>query len=397
MPAIKRLTNLLNEDLSLPIAVLYEDRINNNLKWMQSFADYYQVKLAPHGKTTMAPDLFKLQKDAGAWAVTLATPPQVASAYEHGLKRIIMANQLVGKQNMRTICDLLKDESFEFYCLVDSLENIKQLATFFSHYKTTLNLLIEIGVEGGRCGCRTQQQVIDLANEIKKHEYLSLAGIEVYEGVIHGDDASLQIKHFLEEVIKTTRLLLKNNLFATNDVILTGAGSAWYDVVAETFNAASLEECIIPVIRPGCYLIHDTGIYSDAQNAVMKRNQVACDLSGDLQSSLEVWAYVQSIPEPDHIIIAMGKRDVAFDAGLPSATLHYRPGNIKPTNIEKDWKITNIMDQHAYLSCPKNSDIKVGDMIAFSTSHPCLTFDKWRQITVIDNDFNVKKSLKTFF
>lgn len=389
--------NILNEDLSLPLAVLYQSRIENNLKWMQAFADHYQVKLAPHGKTTMTPELFNMQKQSGAWAITLATATQVSAAYSQGIKRIIMANQLVGKQNMRLIADLMKDDQFEFYCLVDSLDNIKQLAAFFSAQNLTLNILIEIGVAGGRCGCRTNEQINALVTEIKQHHCLSLAGIEVYEGVIHGDNAASLIKSFLKEVIKTTQNLLKNNDFDTEQVILTGAGSAWYDVVAETFSNADLSQNIIPVIRPGCYLIHDTGIYLNAQDAVIQRNQVACDLAGDLQSSLEIWAYVQSIPEPGHIIIGMGKRDVAFDAGLPIPELHYRPENSTPTSITANWKITDVMDQHAYLSCPVDSDIKVGDMIAFSTSHPCLTFDKWREIALIDNNFNVKKLLKTYF
>ena len=63
--------NLLREDLSLPAAVLYKDRILHNLNWMQQFINRYHVQLAPHGKTTMAPRLFELQLQGGAWGITL--------------------------------------------------------------------------------------------------------------------------------------------------------------------------------------------------------------------------------------------------------------------------------------------------------------------------------------
>ena len=56
---------LLDEALSLPAAVLYEERLAHNLAWMQRFIDEYGVKLAPHGKTTMAPKLFRRQLDGG--------------------------------------------------------------------------------------------------------------------------------------------------------------------------------------------------------------------------------------------------------------------------------------------------------------------------------------------
>ena len=57
--------NLLREDLSLPSAVLYRDRVEHNLRWMQRFMNAYGARLAPHGKTTMAPQLFRRQLDAG--------------------------------------------------------------------------------------------------------------------------------------------------------------------------------------------------------------------------------------------------------------------------------------------------------------------------------------------
>ena len=65
--------NLLNEDVSLPVAVLSQSRLRHNLQWMQTFIARYGVQLAPHGKTTMSPSLFQLQLDHGAWGITLAT------------------------------------------------------------------------------------------------------------------------------------------------------------------------------------------------------------------------------------------------------------------------------------------------------------------------------------
>ncbi len=79
--------NLLREDLTLPAAVLYEDALQHNLEWMRQFTVAYGVRLAPHGKTTMAPRLFDLQLRAGAWGITLATAHQTQVAYAHGVRR----------------------------------------------------------------------------------------------------------------------------------------------------------------------------------------------------------------------------------------------------------------------------------------------------------------------
>src|ERR1700679_1200863 len=88
---------ILREDLPLPVAVLKERALRHNSAWMKAFLEGGGVEIAPHGKTTMSPALFDLQLGDGAWAVTLAPPPQVQVARSFGYNRIFLANQLVGR------------------------------------------------------------------------------------------------------------------------------------------------------------------------------------------------------------------------------------------------------------------------------------------------------------
>ncbi|MEG3219458.1 amino acid deaminase [Vibrio gigantis] len=385
---------LVDEDISLPVAVIKQSALTNNLNWMQSFADHHQVKLSPHGKTSMTPDFFRQQLENGAWGITVATPAQAEIAAMAGAKRIIMANQLVGKTNMAIIEQLIREFDVDFYCCVDSSINVQQLSQYFANTKQTLKVLIEFGVPGGRCGCRSPQEVLELAQTIQNSPSLSLAGIEVYEGVIHGDNAEQDIRTFLNQALASVESLTSDGLIAGQPII-TGAGSAWYDVVAECL--ANLTD-YLAIIRPGCYAIHDTGIYLDAQSKVLQRAQVnqgyACELGGDLESALEVWAYVISRPEPTKLVVGLGKRDVAFDAGLPIAERGYRNGESIPV---KGLTATAVMDQHTFVETDGSSEIEVGDMIAFSTSHPCLTFDKWRYIAISDDEHQVTHWVETCF
>ncbi|MGV2291084.1 amino acid deaminase [Trinickia sp. YCB016] len=389
--------NLLNEDVSLPAAVLYADRIEHNLKWMQAFVAEYGVKLAPHGKTTMAPQLFRRQIETGAWGITLATAHQVRAAYLGGVQRVLMANQLVGKHNMAMIAELLTDPEFEFFCLVDSAEGVEQLGEFFGSVGKTLQVLIELGVPGGRTGVRDAAQRDAVLAAIARYpRALKLAGIELYEGVLKEEP---EVREFLRGAVATTRELADAGRFARTPAILSGAGSAWYDVVAEEFAQAQAAGQIEVVLRPGCYLTHDVGIYKKAQTDIFARNPIAKKMGEGLLPALQLWAYVQSIPEPDRAIIGMGKRDSAFDAGLPEPARHYRPGTSKPRDIGagEGWEVFGMMDQHAYLRIPPGADLKVGDMIAFDISHPCLTFDKWRQVLVVDPQYRVTEVIETYF
>jgi D-serine dehydratase len=387
--------NLLREDLSLPTAVLYQEKLLHNLHWMQEFISAYGVKLAPHGKTTMAPKLFDLQLKGGAWGITLATAHQVSVAYQHGVRRVLMANQLVGKQNMAILSRLLEDETFDFYCLVDSGDQVEQLGRFYRAQGQRLQVLIELGVEEGRTGVRNAEQMKSVLSALETwRDQLVLCGIEVYEGVLK-DEAS--IRAFLQRAVDITRKLILDKQFGGQRILLSGAGSAWYDVVADVFSKAELGDSVDVILRPGCYLTHDVGIYREAQQQILKRNPIAMQMHSSLQPALQLWAYVQSVPEKERAIVALGKRDAAFDAGLPTPVLRYRPGADAPVAVPADWHLTKMMDQHAYLQIAEGDDIRVGDMLGFDISHPCLTFDKWRCLPVLNGQYEVIDVVQTFF
>jgi D-serine dehydratase len=394
-PIAARGWNLLSEDLSLPAAVLSEEKLAHNLAWMKEFVATYGVQIAPHGKTTMAPALFSRQLAAGAWGITLATAHQTAVAHQHGVRRVLMANQLVGKQNMELIGHLLQDRDFDYFCLVDSTDLVEQLGAFFREKGQQLQVLLELGVPGGRTGARSAEQVEEILKALSKwSETILLRGVEVYEGVL--DDEAL-IRAYLARAVETAQHLARRNLFAPGPVVLSGAGSAWYDVVAEAFAEVKLGTSLEVVLRPGCYLTTDAGVYKMAQERVMACNPVARQMHTSLLPALQVWAYVQSLPERGRAIIALGKRDAAFDAGLPVPVLHYRPRGQHPAPVIAGWRLTKMMDQHAYMEIGEGDDIRVGDMIGFDISHPCLTFDRWRYLALVDGDYNVLDLIETFF
>lgn len=389
--------DIFKEQVSLPVAVIKQDKIKKNAKWMADFTAKHNMLLAPHGKTTMSTELFKIQLDAGAWGITLATVAQVINAFEAGITRVIMANQLVGKFHFEQIAKWLESSKVEFYCFADSIENLTDIGEFFAERNLSVNVLLEVGIKGGRCGLRSAKDISSLVATCEQYTSLELMGIAFYEGVIGGENAAQQVKVFVDEVSTLAKRLQVENRYNTDKPIITGAGSAWYDVVAKTLYDNSCSDNFNIILRPGCYLIHDTGIYQKAQQAIMARSQVACDIPGDLENSLSIWAYVLSLPEPGLAIIGMGKRDVAFDAGLPTAELIYSVKTNQLRAVNSAFKVEKVMDQHCMLRYSDDQPLRVGDMMSFSTSHPCLTFDKWRQIGIVEDEWVITKTISTQF
>lgn len=393
--------NLLQEDVSLPVAVLSNSRVQHNLNWMKSFISTYGLKLAPHGKTTMSPALFHQQLAHGAWGITLATAPQVQAAYHFGVRRVIMANQLVGRANMAIISRLLQNPEFDFFVIVDSAANVEQLGQFFARAGQRLNLLLELGVEGGRTGVRDEQTRNAVLAAIASYpQSLVLAGVEVYEGVLKDEPS---IREFLRRAVRELMTLEAHSLLTAERIILTGAGSAWFDLVAEEWTGLDMGRPLDIILRPGCYLTHDVGIYKASEARIHASNPVARSMQTSLLPALQLWAYVLSIPEPGLAILGLGKRDAAFDAGLPVPAMHFRPqnkgrpGTEAPVAAPADWQLTAMMDQHAFMKIAPDADVQVGDMLALDISHPCLTLDKWRQLLVVDDNFTVIDAVETFF
>ncbi|WP_438765170.1 amino acid deaminase [Kushneria sp. TE3] len=377
--------------VSLPAMVLHQQVLEHNIAWMQRFADHHHARLAPHGKTTMMPALFARQIEAGAWGITLATATQCAAAFAHGVRRLIMANQLVGQANMALVCDMIEG-GLDYYCTVDHADNVRMLNDFFEGRSQRLQVLIELGVTGGRCGVRDANELAALVEAIKQAPALKLAGIEGYEGMIGGDAALEDVRAYGTRLVETVQHLHASGVLAVPAPIVTASGSKWFDLIAEAFDQAELREHYTPVLRPGCYVAHDHRLYREAMEAVSERRP---ELEGALEPALEVFAQVQSLPEPGLAIVAMGKRDISCDPDLPMALRLYRSGAY--VCDVTDWQVVHIMDQHTFLRLPEGADIHIEDVIAFGASHPCLTFDKWRQGLWVDETLAITAVEPTFF
>lgn len=115
-------------------------------------------------------------------------------------------------------------------------------------------------------------------------------------------------------------------LFADGPIILSAGGSAFYDIVVDRFRRAGLHREVLLVSRSGCYVSHDSLMYRDFFAAVRGRAPLVDRLGPGLRPAMEVWAYVQSRPEPGKVILTMGQRDVGVTGGLPQAQSWYRPG-----------------------------------------------------------------------
>jgi D-serine dehydratase len=149
------------------------------------------------------------------------------------------------------------------------------------------------------------------------------------------------------------------------------------------------------VLRSGCYLTQDFGLYSGLLDDIHRRTGSA---DPALEPALEVWAQVLSVPEPGLVILSAGRRDFGQDAGNPVALAHVRRGTAALRSLRgAGWTMAATSDQHAHMAAPPGHGVEVGDLVALGPSHPCTTFDKWRELCLVDDDYNVLETIATYF
>jgi len=389
--------NVLAGDLPLPLALIRRDALAHNVGWMQRFADAAQVRFAPHGKTTMSPQLFRRQLDAGAWGLTFATVTQMQAGLAAGARNILIANQVLDAADLGAIAALRDTHAdVRVIFLLDSLAQLALIEAVSSD--RPFDVLLEVGVAGGRTGVRTHDGALALARRAQASTAVTLVGIECYEGLGNTGRSEDDVPAAADLMGRVERLALQcdaEGLFGADEVIVSAGGSGVFDLVVPRMRMA-LSRPVAGLLRSGCYVTHDQGHYQRLVHTVNQR--LGCSDTQGLRAALEVWALVQSLPEPGVAILAVGKRDLSYDLGMPVplATCARASRECKPA--PEGWAIQKLNDQHAYLRLtPSAQDLHVGDRVCLGISHPCTTFDKWRWMPIVDEDYTVVDAIVTCF
>ncbi len=383
------------QDLEYPALVLHEEQLARNITTMAEYCRHHRVELAPHAKTSLSPQLIRRQMEAGAWGATAATAAQVRGLLSIGVPRILLANLLVDPVAIRWIVThVLGEEDTGFCCYVDSVAAVELLDRECGQAGPArpLDVLLEVGYVGGRTGARSLEESLGVARAVNQSEHLRLVGVAGYEGLLPGAATGQPagLDAYLDSIAQTAHQLNAAGLFAAGRVPLVSAGgSSYFDRVVERLGPDRFGFPVQTVLRSGCYLTHDHGIY---------RRTSPLDGRGSptgprLQPAFELLASVLSRPEPTLVIVGFGRRDVPFDDQLPIVLGRY--GHNRRRSDAPGVRVTKLNDQHAFLQVPQDLQVGLGEVWSFGVSHPCGAFDRWPAIPLVDGSHQIIGAVTT--
>ncbi|MDL9978519.1 amino acid deaminase [Microbacterium candidum] len=363
-------------DFATPLLTLDRAAMAHNVALMTEWASAVGVRLAPHGKTTMAPVLWQELFDAGVWALTLATAWQAQVARAHGVRRILIANEVVDPVALRWIAaELAEHEDVDILCWADGVDVVRAMTAALGGADGRLRVLVDVGRPGGRTGVRNQGTAREIAEAIAASSSLELGGVGGYEGAIaHGRGAASldAVDAYLRDMAALHREFTDAGLYpAGARGIVTAGGSAYFDRVGAVLPGLCPDADV--VVRAGAFHIHDNGYYE----RVSPMGRVIGD--AEFRSAMHVWARVVSRPEPGLAILDCGKRDASFDEGMPVA----QRVDGRADAVLEGSEVVKMNDQHAFLRLADGASLDVGDVVRLGLSHPCTVLDKWRRVPVV--------------
>lgn len=389
--------NLFTGGFATPVLALSAEHLEHNLTLMETYAARHGLDFAPHGKTSMAPQLFQRQIEHGAWGVTLAVPHQVWVARAFGIQRIFLANELVDPAALRRLAAALTaDPDFRFVCYVDSVRGVELMDAALREAGAgrPVDVVVELAAgEGARTGVRTEAECAVVADAVAATPTLRLVGVAGYEGEVPRADPE-RVRAYLRRLTALAVDFDKAGRFADADeIVVSAGGSAWFDAVADVFaEIPGLSLPVLKLLRSGAYVSHDDGHY----RKLTPFNRLPEE--GALEPAFRLWAQIVSRPSPEQAFANAGKRDAAYDLDLPFAQVVRRGGDAGA--IERPAAgitVTGLSDQHAWLGTAPEADLEVGDWIGLGLSHPCTSFDKWPLIPLAQADGTVVEYIRTFF
>lgn len=374
------------DDFPTPLLTLDRSASDANVELLTRWAADRGLTLAPHGKTTMAPALWRRLLDAGCWGLTLATPWQAQVARAAGVDRILLANEVTDPAGAAWIAaELDTHPRFESACWVDSVDAVALLAA--TPGERPIDVLVELGGTGGRTGARGVEAALEVADAVAAEPRLRLRGVTGYEGSygFDRDPATVAaVRAYLAQLAELAGALLDAHRIP--DPMVSAGGSTWFDLVADELGPLTSRARVI--LRSGAFQAHDDLFYADTSPFGPANGAV-------FRPALTVRTRVLSRPEPGVAVLDAGKRDLPYDYDLP-VVLRTAGGRELPGA-----RIVSLADQHARVELPAETVLEPGEVVLLGISHPCSAFDRWRLIPEVDDarglDPRVQEFVATVF
>lgn len=348
---IERTKNLIGQTASLvptPSLIVDVAALERNLRLMAEFFTHRPAKLRPHFKSHKCVTIAKRQMKAGnAVGITCAKLSEAEVLAAGGIKDILIANQVVGRDKAERAAELAR--TCRLTVAVDDESQVRELSAALSRRGAKAGVLVEVDIGMGRCGVQPGEPALRIARAAEAAAGIEFLGLQAYEGhcitVLDPDERRRQVLASMRKAVATRRLIEASGLPVQT---LSGGGTGTYDMTGILEGVSE--------IQAGSYALMD-------HYYAQRRPEFAVALS--------VITTVISSNNADHAVLDVGVKGVGAEFGVPVLA-----------DCPEDEIPRFESEEHASVRT-RGRPLKVGDRIRLIPSHGCTTCNLHRRFFAV--------------
>lgn len=330
------------EDLPTPAVLIDLDVVERNIASMQARARAAGVRLRPHAKTHKAPQIGRMQLDAGAGGLTLAKVSEAEVFARAGFDDIFLGYPIVGADKARRLLAL--SDRARVVVGADSVEGARTLGDVFHAAGRRLTVRLKIDCGFHRVGV-APEQALETARRLTELPGISLDGVFTHGGQGYGGETPEDVARIGRDegriVVETADLLRADGL-PVKEVSL---GST--PTVASAVTQRGVTEC-----RPGTYVYNDL-------------SQVTLGTCCAEDCALTVLATVVSVPAADRAVVDAGSKTLSTDPLRPRPEGH---GLI----VGRRSRLARLSEEHGVIRVAEGESFRVGEKVRILPNHVCV-------------------------
>lgn len=327
-------------ELDTPALLIDLDKMESNIQTMADYFKTVNAALRPHLKTHKTPMLAHKQIAAGAIGITCAKLGEAESVIHAGIRDVLVANQILGRQKIARLVNLAKQS--EIMVAVDNAQNVTDISEAAAAKGVTVRILIEVDTGMNRCGVEPGQPALELARHVLRSPNLQFEGLMGYEGhtVAKPNYAEREAaaRQSVQLLVDTKHHLEKHGVAVS---IMSGGGTGTFSI---TGSFPEMTE-----VQAGSYIFMDA-TYGNVEGV---GEHFAC--------ALTVLATVVSRPTPERVIVDTGMKVLAKEFGIP-----------QPLGIE-GLEMTGLSEEHGKMNANASVSLRPGDKLEILPTHCCTT------------------------
>ncbi|MCP4190297.1 MAG: D-TA family PLP-dependent enzyme [Planctomycetaceae bacterium] len=326
-----------------PCLVVNAEIVRRNISSMQAYVNQHGLELRPHTKTHKSIHVGTLQREAGAYGLTVAKAGE-AAVMAQVTNNVMMAYPPVDLPRCERLAKLACDASLVVG--LDSELAVERLAKATQSAESNVDVLVDVDIGYQRTGVQSDEDAVRLAQCVERSKSLQLKGLMLYAGKITGSAAEQTLQ--MQQLNSRLKALLPK----------WDAAGLCREVISSGSTPSAKYSHLVPAvteIRPGTYVYNDMNIVRGGY----------CEME---DCAARIHATVVSANVKGQVVIDAGSKTLTSDKCGPDPSSGFGHVTEYPAA-----KIFSLTEEHGQVDISKCDRVpELGERVTIIPNHICV-------------------------